>query len=180
MSDNKLEKEVLELREEVAKLRKELGTKTNYRTCLIVLCALFAVFVILPVLLAVALPMYSTFKGRSKVSMALKSAMGTQASLQEWYGGQGNFENLSVSGEGGPITAGDMPTGAALDSIENLSWNLLPVQGCIKIQFEWRAGCPPENCDGFFELCCEGDVCTTAVQVGGEDDPLGLNFGPDL
>ena len=178
VSDPILEKEVIELRKEVLELRQQLGKKNKYGLCLVIMCVAIGVFVILPIMAAVAIPMYSTFKSKSKVSVALNSAMGTQTALQDWYAAHGNFENLSVPEEGGAITAGDTPTGAGLDHIENLSWRLIPNQDCIRIQFKWRSGCPPDTCDGFFELCCDGDECTTAGQVGGRDDPLAFNWGP--
>lgn len=149
------------------------------------LVELMVVVAIIAILAAVALPMYSTFKQKSRVASATKSLEGIKSALQGWYEKTGNFSTIdTVPASGGSVKAGDRNVGAGLPQIEDMSWSLAEATSSdLQINFTWAAGsgCPNANCDGKWRIRCyrNNDLCVVAVEIGGDTNPLDMNFQPN-
>ena len=144
------------------------------------LVELMVVVAIIAILAAVALPMYSTFKQKSKVSTALKSVTGATSALQAWFDDNSTFSTVgAVQADGGSLVATDgSRIGAGLPTIAGMAWGKGPQsQSSIAITFTWTRGCPPATCNGTYTITCEetNDRCTVAILVGDNTDPLGFN-----
>lgn len=146
------------------------------------LVELMVVVAIIAILAAVALPMYSTFKQKSRVATATKALEGIKTALQGWYEDTRDFSTIdTVPADGGSVKAGARNVGAGLPQIEGLAWSLAGATSSeIQINFSWTANCPPANCDGKWRIRCypNNDLCTVAQEVGGTTDPLNYNFQP--
>jgi hypothetical protein len=118
--------------------------------------------------------MYSTFKQKSRVSSALKSVTVAVPTLTDWHDSAGTFENVTVPAGGGPLMVGEEQLAAGLPSIEGLSWDLESNKDCINVGFKWSQGCPPDACDGFYQLCRESDSFKLTIKVG-ENNQLGFD-----
>lgn len=149
------------------------------------LVELMVVVAIIAILAAVALPMYSTFKQKSKVASALKALEGAKTGLQAWFVNTTDFQTVDVvQATGGAIRSGTKNIGAGLPQIDHLEWSLADTTSSeIQINFEWlpAAGCPTDNCNGKWRMLCykNNDLCIVAVEIGSDQDPLGMNYQPD-
>lgn len=147
------------------------------------LVELMVVVAIVAILAAVALPMYSTFKQKGKVSTALKGLSGAQTALQTWFDDTANFTGITVNSTGGALRSGTTRIGAGLPTVPNMTWTLtVPSTNSLTVTFAWDtdAGCPTTSCNGTWNITCdsENDICSVAATVGNaSDDPLGLSFG---
>ena len=174
-----LEEENRQLQNEVNRMKQQKSGGSGKMTCIIVLvvCAVLAIPVF-AVLAAVALPMYSTFKSKSKVSTALKAATSSRSAIVAWYDDRGTFGDMTVAPEGGSIFVGDERIGAGLPTVVGMTWAIVPSGDCVQIQFTFSTGCLTGLCDGFYEICCTSDGCSQTIRVG-EDNPLGFDHGPE-
>ncbi len=148
------------------------------------LVELMVVVAIIAILAAVALPMYSTFKQKSRVATATKSLEGIKSALQGWFEKKGGFSTIStVAATGGSVKAGDENVGAGLPQIEDMSWSISSASSSeLQIDFTWGSGsgCPAANCNGKWKIRCmdNDDLCIVALEVGGPTNPLDMNFQP--
>lgn len=146
------------------------------------LVELMVVVAIVAILAAVALPMYSTFKQKGKVSTAIKSLSGAQTALQTWFDDTASFSAVStIPASGGAMLAGTTRVGAGLPRVPNMTWALSNAGvSTLTITFAFGAGsgCPSTSCDGTWTITCqaEADLCTAGATIGGATDPLGLSF----
>jgi len=147
------------------------------------LVELMVVVAIVAILAAVALPMYSTFKQKGKVSTAIKALSGAQAALQTYFDDNANFTGINMLSTGGALKdVNGSRIGAGVPEIENMVWTLTtPDTRTVNIQFDFTnpaAGCPDEVCDGNWTMVCSStnDKCIVYAVIG-IGDPLGLNFG---
>jgi len=171
---DKLQAEITRLTHEVNQLRQQKSGKSKIG-CWIALAVGVAVSIpVIAGLAAVALPMYSTFKQKSRVSSALKSASGSVPALMAWHDSAGTFENVTVAADGGSLMVYEERIGTGLPNIDGLLWSVESDETCLNIVFNWTRGCPPANCDGIYQLCCEAGNCTVGVSVG-KDGALGFN-----
>jgi len=141
------------------------------------LVELMVVVAIIAILAAVALPMYSTFKQKSRVSSALKSVTGAVSALQAWFDDNSTFSTVgAIAGPGSLLATDGTRIGAGLPDIEGLTWgggNGGP--SSVDITFAWTSGCPPVACDGTYTITCfeDQDLCRINITVG--DGSLGFN-----
>ncbi|MDJ0839404.1 MAG: prepilin-type N-terminal cleavage/methylation domain-containing protein [Acidobacteriota bacterium] len=144
------------------------------------LVELMVVIAIVAILAAVALPMYSTFKQKSKVGAALQSLQGAKSALQTWFDDNNTFSSIdTIPGGGGAIRAGSVRVGAGLAVVPGVTWSLGANTGStLTINFVWGAGsgCPNSACDGTWTLTCNAtnDICGVTATIG--DGSLGLNL----
>ena len=153
------------------------------------LVELMVVIAIVAILAAVALPMYSTFKQKSKVGAGLQSLQGSKTALQVWYDDNGgSFSQVdTVPSVGGSVMAGTKKVGAGLSEVDGIRWGTTPpfvgaagaVSASISFTFSWTApsGCPSQTCFSTWRLTCfrDTDLCRVAATVG-EGDALNLNL----
>ena len=152
------------------------------------LVELMVVVAIVAILAAVALPMYSTFKQKSRVSTVLKGLTGATTALQSWYDDNNSFSTVdyvpTAEGAGGSIKSGGPDgtrIGAGLPAVSGVTWDIVTsTASTLEITFVWgpTAGCPNDSCDGTYGITCfaEDDRCIVSATVGDDDDPLGLNY----
>ncbi len=174
--------ELERLRRENDGLRNELDAakkqkKIPYLGCIIggVVAVLFF-FVIVPVIAAIALPMYSMFKQKSRVATVLRALDSTEIALRAWHEDSRGFDNVSLAPEGGLLKQDETAMGAGLPKVDGLRWSVEGQTNALAIHFNWdpNVGCPSENCDGTWVFdCSEGD-CVVRVKVG-EDNQLNFD-----
>jgi hypothetical protein len=174
---DKLQAEVTRLTHEVNRLRQEKSGKSKIGCWIGVAVAAVVAIPVLGIMAAIALPMYSTFKQKSRVASALKSASGSVPALMAWHDSAGTFENVTVAADGGSLRVGEERIGTGLPTIRGLLWRVASDETCLNIVFNWTKGCPPNSCDGIYQLCCEAGNCTVAISVG-KDGALGFNQDP--
>lgn len=141
------------------------------------LIELMVVIAIIAILASVALPMYSSFKKRTKTGMAVKvSSQATQV-LQAWHDNKESFSGITLEA-GDILQRGDEEVGATLGQVDGLSWALsgTPDQANIFITWSWSAAanCGSE-CVGVFCINCPGSPqkCTTGIKF--DPDKFGFN-----
>ena len=147
------------------------------------LVELMVVVAIIAILAAVALPMFSTFKQKSKVGTALKGCSGVTPALQDFFddldNGINRFTGLGVtSSSGGALMVGTLKVGAGLPNVPGMTWTVDTISASrARISFNWTAvsGCPAAACDGRYCVSCSQkyDQCYIDVVVG--DNRLGFN-----
>lgn len=176
-----LEQENAFLRREVAQLREELETlrkpKSKKLGCLIAAALGAGAMVIMtPILAAIALPMYSTFKQKGKVATSLKAIVSQQGNLAAYYDTMGHFDGLVLEAEG-MVTNGAEPV-AMLPAIPGVTWRVAGRDNMVEISTRWApdAGCPEQVCNGTWTLTCDSGDCTPSYRTQSGDDPLGLDF----
>jgi len=178
------------LREDNERLRSMAQKKSQGLSCWVYgLIAGGVVAVSIPViaiLAAIALPMYSTFKQKSKVGATLQSLQATKTGLTNWYNENGTFsEIIMVPPVGGRIKVGSTGVGAGLSKVEGCSYQLISTTGAVEddtgsivIAFNWEvgSGCPKSSCDGVWTLTCSksSNDCQISATVG--DGSLGMNI----
>jgi type IV pilus assembly protein PilA len=145
------------------------------------LVELMVVVAIVAILAAVALPMYSTFRQKSRVSTCLKSLSGAQTALQAYFDDNQTFTSIDSGGipsDGGAITdTASARIGAGLAEVPNVAWGFgSSTSSAIALTWAFSSGCPAAVCDGTWTLTCEAtnDKCTPTAVIG--DGSLGLNF----
>ena len=152
--------------------------KKKDRTCLLIGAAVGcgAMVIMIPILAAIALPMYSTFKQKTKVGAILQQCQSSKAAFETWYEDQGNFDGLSVAQEGGAIKSNNVRIGAGLAVIEGLRYEITGRGSSVSVNWFWLqgSGCPAEACDGSWQLTCDSGGCKAKATVG--DGSLGMNF----
>ncbi len=147
------------------------------------LVELMVVVAVLAILAAVAIPMYSNFKLKGRVSTAVRACSGVGHALQAWFEDRGQFDNIDVvSPTGGSLEAATIKVGAGLPTVENMEWQIGGISkvgeiGRIEITFDFTTTrCPDIACDGKFCLECDSstDKCNHAIVVG-VNNRLGFN-----
>jgi len=146
------------------------------------LVELMVVIAIVAILAAIALPMYSTFKQKSKVGGVLQSLQGGKTALQTWFDDNNTFSNVdTVPANGGALRAdsGAVRVGAGLAQVDGCTYSLVTNNATtFELSFAWAAGsgCPTAACNGTWRIVCDStnDICNTSATVG--DGSLGLDF----
>lgn len=149
------------------------------------LVELMVVVAIVAILAAVALPMYSTFKQKGKVSTAIKSITGLSGALQNWYEDKGTFSGIwTVSTTGGKVELSGVKVGAGLPEIQNMNWYITGDASTITVSFSFvsGSGCPPTVCNGSWQMiCCSlSDKCVTQYRIGRDDEAGALGLDKDF
>jgi len=141
------------------------------------LVELMVVVAIVAILAAVALPMFSTFKQKSKVSAAIRSSSGVISALQNWYVEKSTFSNITVAASGGSITHNGVRLGAGLPGVVNMDWALNSISASIvRIEWTFTRGCPNIFCDGYYQVTCfeSNDKCEIVIFMDAANS-LGMN-----
>ena len=98
------------------------------------LIELMVVIAIITILSSVALPMYSSFKRRTKASMAIKIASQTTQVLQAWHDQRESFSGISLNANH-MVYGSEEDVGIVLGDVNGLNWSLseAPTKSTIKI-----------------------------------------------
>lgn len=146
------------------------------------LVELMVVVAIIAILAAVALPLYSTFKQKSKASTALKGAMGATQALQVFYSETFSFSSVTLSNATGGALLGtkggnSIRVGTGLPGVPNLTWSVGPGSSRITISWVFSDGCRGTDCDGHLCLDCfaNSDRCEITTVITNSN--FGLNEG---
>jgi len=176
-----LEQENAFLRREVAQLREELETlrkpKSKKLGCLIAAAVCMgAMVIVLPIMAAIALPMYSTFKQKGRVATSLNAVTSQQAHLTAYYDSVGQFDDLVLEADG-MVSNGFEPV-AMLPAIPGVTWRVAGRDNLVEISTRWapESGCPEAVCNGIWTLTCDTGGCRPSYRTASGDDPLGLDF----
>ncbi|MDJ0835256.1 MAG: hypothetical protein QNK37_02005 [Acidobacteriota bacterium] len=152
--------------------------KKKDRTCLLIGAAVGCgtMIILIPILAAIALPMYSTFKQKSKVGAVLQQCQSSKAAFEAWYEDQGNFDGMSVAQDGGAIMSNNRRIGAGLAVIDGLRYEVTGRGPSVSVNWFWlpEGGCPTDLCDGSWQLTCDSGGCKAKASVG--DGALGMDF----
>jgi len=143
------------------------------------LVELMVVIAIVAILAAIALPMYSTFKQKSKVGGVLQSLQGGKTALQTWFDDNNNFSGILTPANGGALrTSGGIRVGAGLAEVDGCVYAGGPDGSTYSVTFTWESGsgCPNGSCDTTWRIVCDetNDICRISATVG--DGSLGLSF----
>ncbi len=144
------------------------------------LVELMVVVAIIAILAAVALPLYSTFKQKSKASTALKGAMGTTQALQVFYSDTFSFGSVSLSAGGrlnGTKGGASVRVGTGLPTVPNLSWSVTGAGSRLTITWVFSDGCRSTDCDGSLCLDCDADSDKCEITTVVNNSEFGLNEG---
>ena len=136
------------------------------------------VVAIVAILAAVALPMYSSFRQKSKVSRILNSCGGVLSAFQGWYDDYNSFVGLAVDDDGGSISFNtDTKVGAGLPEISYVSWSITnTTTSSARISWTFTETCPSGVCDGYYQITCfpDNDRCDVYIFLD-SDNTLGFN-----
>lgn len=143
------------------------------------LVELMVVIAIVAILAAVALPMYSTFKQKSRVGAALNSVQGIKTALQTWYDDNLTFADIGAQtlDKGAIVDANGTRIGAGLAEVPNCEYQVQAgTASAITVSFNWTAKCPTTVCNGTWTLTCDStnDECTVTRTIGTANQ-LGLD-----
>lgn len=144
------------------------------------LVELMVVVAIIAILAAVALPLYSTFKQKSKASTALKGAMGTTQALQVFYSDAFSFGSVTLSAGGrlnGDKGGNTIRVGTGLPGVPNLSWAVSGAGSRLTISWSFSDGCRGTDCDGDLCLDCDADSDKCEITTVISNSEFGLNEG---
>lgn len=164
------------LRDEVAKLTKQKKSSKLLGCAIGAGLLMIVVFLVIPVIAAIALPMYSTFKARHRATMALTALSNITEDCKAWHAKGNSFEGASIASEGGRLMQGSESMGVALPQIEGMKWSAAGDEDSLMIQFTWGEDGSRMMSDGQWLMQCDEDGCIVSAEVGGEEDPLGMNF----
>ena len=144
------------------------------------LVELMVVVAIVAILAAVAIPMYSSFRQKSKVGTTVNSAAGVMRALQGWYERNQTFSNITVDPNGGALRqnsgSGPIRVGSGLPAINNVTWDITNADDTtIRISWAFSAGCAAV-CDGYYQMTCNptNDVCNMVIFLDAQNT-LGFN-----
>ena len=183
-----------QLKEENRRLREENARLADQKKGKGLSCWLWGLIIagvgvvgiaVLAILAAIALPMYSTFKQKSKVGASLQSLQGTKPALMTWYDDNGTFTGIEVPTVSGAVMAGGVRVGAGLSKVEGCTYRVISTEGTaeddtgsISIGFAWEqgSGCPKVACDGVWTLTCSKSDDSCAISVTAGDGSLGMNI----
>lgn len=147
------------------------------------LVELMVVVAIIAILAAVAVPMYTKFQQKSRVSGAIKAAMGTVQAFQDWYQESNDFSDLSYENVNGTIndTAG-VNLGASLPFVEGMTWTVTTTTDKVVVDWDWGAttNCPTADCNGELCLACNNTngVCFLEILMDAGSQFSNLNKDP--
>jgi len=139
------------------------------------LVELMVVVAVIAILAAVAVPMYSTFRIKGRLSTVARSVSGVSHALQTWFEEHHEFTNINViTPQGGSLMANNVKVGTGLPAIEDMTWQVGGITQAgsvarIEILFDFTTTrCPDAVCDGKFCLECDSanDACNHAIVVG--------------
>lgn len=143
------------------------------------LIELMVVIAIIAILASVALPMYSSFKRRTKASMAIKVVSQTTHVLQAWHDQRDSFSGITLNADDLLVYGAAEEVGIVLGDVNGLSWSLdgAPTSSTIKIawNFNSSANCPASYCDGMFCITCPGNPLACQVGVKMSSNRFGLD-----
>ena len=119
--------------------------------------------VLLAILAAVALPMYTRFKQKAMASAYVKTTITTNVQLQDFYERNGSFSDLRFDGD--DIVHGTNTVITSLPPIPDTDWNVTIDQNRSEIRWTTSpiSSCPTELCSGVLCLECGPDGCQYAV-----------------
>lgn len=147
------------------------------------LIELMVVIAIIAILASVALPMYSSFKRRTKASMAIKVASQTTQILQAWHDQRDSFSGITLSAEDLLLHGTAEQVGVVLGQVDGLTWSIngTPTASTIRIgwQFDSNANCPSNYCDGMFCVNCPGNPLACQVGVRMNTNRFGFDKDTD-
>jgi type II secretory pathway pseudopilin PulG len=142
------------------------------------------VVAIIAILAAVALPMFSTFKQKSKVGTALKACSQATSGLQAYYEDHdAGFLNISMpSANGGSFLASGVVAQVGLPQVPGMAWTVPPATAdvlVITMTWDASAACPAATCNGSFCIKCSRDnnICLVGQTIG-TTNSLNLNRTP--
>ena len=141
------------------------------------LVELMVVVAILAIIAATALPIYSTFRLKSKASMPVNGCAGVMRALQGWYSDTQTFSGIDVDIAGGALRQGIIRVGVGLPRVPNLEWTVAEADDdSLTIRWVFLKGCRSDICNGEFEITCDprNDQCLFRIHLDASNT-LGFN-----
>ncbi len=146
------------------------------------LVELMVVVAIIAILAAVAIPMYTKFQQKSRISTAMKGAMGTIQSFQAWFDDEGDFSSITFQPDNtfqGTTVAGNFAeVGTNLPSVDGLVWNPSFTVNKVIISWDFVSRCPLSDCPGRFCLHCTDTGCYLQIDMVAGSAFSSLNKDP--
>ena len=147
------------------------------------LVELMVVVAIIAIISAVALPMYSNFRQKSRVGTVIKSIAGTIPALQDWFGDQGDFTEIALNPDNtffGNKGAMLVRVGTGLPVIQNCTYSVSTAGAgnryTFVIHFEFAGfKCPPNKCSGDYCLTCDSELNKCDIEIDVGDHTLGFS-----
>ena len=147
------------------------------------LVELMVVIAIIAILAAVAIPMFSTYKQKTKVGTALRACSGVSGAMQAYHNARGNlgFTGLSLSSvDGGPlmIQPDGIKLGVGLPQVPNMEWSITTITASrARISMTWlpNSGCPVAACNARYCISCSQKLDTCYIDINVGDGRLGFD-----